>query len=403
MAHPSLPALLRRVARPAAELTAAALGLLCCMATSDVDEPLPDDEPPPGTETGDAPPPADFTADVVLHNATDIDQVVRLRSLRPAVDLDCTAIAERPGELLTEALFAPVESWTMPPGTNLPVVAASLPSRECWATWIEADALPPAIAFWFAGSPPQTSWPTTGLIENVGLLLLGQAGEGAPLQLEDRAGGLLWAPAEAAPPTDACALVDDSSRVAWSAPVPTGAFTLEAFVVGLDGCLSLDLVGDLPEQPPPWYLCVAPEAFPFAVGDAIAIDNVYDTGVEGVRVRALEGTARELVVTRGSAAPALLDLQWSGIAEPLAGCDLALEAACGSVSRAAALRVASPTFGAGEVRSGGPALELLAADGRRVRIESAVVQDRAALDPECAPGPDVLGPDVELVITILEE
>ena len=66
--------------RRVAELTAGGIGLLCCMATSSPDGP---GEPPPddfvGTEGGETDLFFDdIQADLVLHNETDEDVVVRI-------------------------------------------------------------------------------------------------------------------------------------------------------------------------------------------------------------------------------------------------------------------------------------------------------------------------------------
>jgi hypothetical protein len=187
-----------------------------------------------------------------------------------------------------------------------------------------------------------------------------------------------------------CAPPDDGLRLAWSVPLPTGSFVLDAIDIGRDGCLALSLHG----VAQPWFLCVSEDALPFAVGDAIAIESVYAAGLEGVR---LFDESRQLVVTRGASTPAIDDVQWS--IEPMPACEVAVEPTCGTVGRAMRLRVQSEAFGDGVLRGGGDPLRLRSSDGRTLRIESAAVHERVAFDPECAFGPDAAGMDIELAVT----
>jgi hypothetical protein len=187
-----------------------------------------------------------------------------------------------------------------------------------------------------------------------------------------------------------CAPADDGLRMVWSAPVPKGSFVLDAIDVGRDGCLALSLAG----HASPWFVCVSADALPFEVGDAIAIESVYAAGLEGVRV---SDATRELMVTRGATTPAIDDVRFTVTHMP--DCAVQAEPTCGTIGRAMRLRVQSEAFGDGEVRGAGEPLRLHASDGRRLRIESAALQERIALDPECAFGPDAPGMDIELAIT----
>lgn len=357
-----IPSIARRLAHPAAAFVIAASPLSCLLPRSAAD--------------GDAPSSA-VVEGPSLHNGSGADRVLRVRPLSSAVDLDCDAIAERPAARLPAALFSAPVPAIVPRGGDLPLFPQGDAQRGCTAALVEGDALPPTIAFWRAD-------------DREAEIRLVQRDDA--LQLDDGGAAIVHASVEPEPTPAACAVPDDGARLAWSAPVPTGARVLERIEVGLDGCLALAFAGD---EHSPWYLCAPADAFPFASGDAIEVEPLWDTGVEGVRLR---DATRELVVARGSAAPAVLDLQWTLV--PVDGCTFASSATCGTVGRAAALEVSSAAFGAGTVRAGGAVLQLRAADGRRMRIEPAVVQQRVALDPACALGPDVLGTDIEVVVTI---
>ena len=115
------PSKLRRFARTGAEITAAAIGLLCCMATSREPEPNPgppddvadsDGDDSDGDDDGSMF--ADIQADLVLHNATDEDQVLRIRRLKTGSTVReksrFDAIAEREAIRYHLVLSASVEA-----------------------------------------------------------------------------------------------------------------------------------------------------------------------------------------------------------------------------------------------------------------------------------------------------
>jgi hypothetical protein len=60
----------------------------------------------------------EIEADVYLSNNSQQDIIVRTRDLLAEVQLDCIAVAEDPGLLLSESLFGAGRTWTMPPSTN---------------------------------------------------------------------------------------------------------------------------------------------------------------------------------------------------------------------------------------------------------------------------------------------
>ena len=113
-----------------------------------------------------------------------------------------------------------------------------------------------------------------------------------------------------------------------------------------------------------------------------------------------EATGEQMVLSRGRTAPSVSGVSWELAAEP--GCGYGVESSCGTITRAATLQVIAPEFGSGALR-GGEVFEATAEDGRGLRIEAAVVQERGALDPECAFGSDVVGGDVELTVTLFAE
>lgn len=408
-----LPSALRRPvarhARRSAELGVATVGLWCCAATSDVDEPCCEDPTGGDSDTDDGgewdgddepgqlPP---LLTDVYLSNATAQDVVVRIRQLRPAVVLDCDAVAEDPGGLLGAALFAPAQSWSLPANANVAVVDHPAGLAPCYAAWVEADGLPPSVLLWFDGMPPVVSVPGQGQPGGLGEVTIASNGAGT---FELRAVSDVAFPADAIEPeaTGECATQPDAARVGWSHPVPWGTARLDAIEVGLDGCLELSL-SPAGLSPQAWYLCVPETSFPFTAGDTVAlrVPTGTDPSLDAVEIVQLDQAGDPLplpsvVAAAGSVLPAIADVQLQAV--PVYGCELASEPSCGTVERPMAVLASGPDLPAVELRVGdGP--QRLQGDGRAVELTLTHAQERFVLDPACALGPDRLGPDLELVI-----
>jgi hypothetical protein len=125
------------VAPRLAQASAVALGSFFCVATSQ--NPPPNGDEGEGdwgdewTDTDTATTDVDYEdieADVYLHNASDHDIRVRTRPLLQDVQLDCIAVDEDPGLLLSEALFGEGQTVTLPPSTNVGVHDLT-ETREC--------------------------------------------------------------------------------------------------------------------------------------------------------------------------------------------------------------------------------------------------------------------------------
>lgn len=394
-------------ARRTAETGVAAVGLVCCVATSSTGDDCCDDGPwgdtdTDGTDDGDQGPPSlpDLWTDVYLSNATGQDVVVRLRALRPEVALDCEAVAEAPGQRLRSSLFAPAESWMLPPSTNLAVLDHLSGAAPCYAVWVEADALPPAILFWMDGVPAITTVPALGQHELAGEVVL-VPGELQSLALA--ASGALVSPADAQDPAgeDECAPQADADRLGWSFPVPWGPARLEAVTPGVDGCLALDLAqGDLPVQT--WYLCVPSSSFPFVAGDDVELRLPADAEptLDSLEIVALGADGEVLPLpslhaAAGSSLPVVegLDL----LAVPQYGCAIESEPVCGTAERPMAVLVEGPELEAVELVAGGEPLRERD-EVRTLEVTVMHAQERFVLDAACGQGPDVLGPDLEVVI-----
>lgn len=396
------PVLLRR----SVELVAAAIGLFCCVATSDEPpEVSPDDTFSTGdTFVGDVPPlepvAPEIVADLFIHNGTDIDVVVNLRQLDSWVDLDCDVVARAPGQLLAPELFGTTQSWTLPADANLPVRDAESEARDCIAVWVEGASIEPSIVFWRDGEVPVQTIAGQGVPEVRGGLILTPVDE-TRLVLDDGVANFVFEPALAEPGVENCEAVPEAHRIEWSSPVPATERLIESIEVGLDGCMELGLVDTYTEgAAEAWYLCISAETFPFDAGDRIRIDSVYGTGSEGLLVESIAGAdaeTRRLLVARGSEAPVFEDFEISFAVD--AGCASAPTGHCGTVGRPGTVMFASPTFGSAEVSTREGAVRLGAAEGAGALVQVYVAQERDVLNAECATGSDTVGADIEFTIT----
>lgn len=403
-----LPALRRAAranARRTAEAGAAAVGLLCCVATSYEEEPpCCDSDTDTDTDTfGDGstddggveqelPP---FTADVFLSNQTEEDQVVRIRALRTDVLIDCDEVAQDPGSLLRSSLFAPADAWTLPRFANLRVLEHGPGQAPCYAAWVEADTLSPTLLWWRDGDPGLATVPGEGITELPGQVILGYGSTGLALEGPT---DLVWASQPAEPPAEGvCASQPDAERIGWSTPVPWGTAIIEAVDEGVDGCLSIDLQRSS-ETTETWYLCVPATSFPFVAGDFVELR----LGGDETRLEVLSldesGVQRplpHLSIAAGQWLPQLEGVEM--VALPLYDCGAQSEPECGTVERPMAIVVGGPGLEAAELVPGdGPTQ--LANEERVVEFTVGHAQERFVVDPACALGPDALGTDLEVVV-----
>jgi hypothetical protein len=380
----------QKLARRSAEATAAGVGLMCCVATSR-------EEPPEGWEQPEWLP--DITADVWLHNGTGEAQVFRIRPLRDTVQLDCNAVKADPARLLAPALFADVQSWSVPIDATLTVLDHVPGEAPCYAAMVDADAFEPVLLFWFDGQPAQTTVPGLGTSDASGQieLTIDDDGEGS----YDANGEILFVRGESSEPTGECAAQDDAYRVDWGDEVPLGQQRINAIVPGVDGCTALDLVdpgdeGDADRM----YLCTPSITLPFAVGDAIEVRRAYGVQSEAVVLAKLDESlapavpAAELWVSRGADVPALAGLQVSVV--PTYACEYAVDD-CGTVGRSVGLTLGGGVYESAQLHIGTAPVTLAGDDGSSWTIALAHGQERVVLDSECASGPDGLGYDIELV------
>lgn len=389
------------LARRSAEAGAAAVGLLCSVATS---QPGPDPDPDPFPESGWLPP---IQGDVWLHNGTGEPLVVRVRTLAPTVLLDCAQIEAEPGRLLSDEVFGAVQSWSLPVDANLTVIDHVDFSATCYAARVDADGFEPVVLFWQSGDYFVRELPGDGLDETLPgwvSLELDVDGVGSYTTHEPI---LFPRDAEASAPTGACAAPDDADRIDWGDEPIVGNFTIAAIAPGVDGCVALDLVvAGSEDAPRRQYLCMPTLELPFAAGDNVAIAAAYGAQSEALVLSALDAEflpaepVRELWLSRGGALPQISSapgLQLSAV--PAYDCTLSVDA-CGTVGRAVGLTVGGDGYSSTQLEHGGAPLTLERNDGTRVTLALAHAQDRVLLDGECAAGPQLLGYDLELAALV---
>ncbi|MCR9165848.1 MAG: hypothetical protein ACE37F_10375 [Nannocystaceae bacterium] len=382
--------------RAIAEVVSGALALLAFVATSPPPEPQPDDEPDMTEPSGGWSEPQ--SAAVVLHNALDSDVVVRIRRLSAAVDLECSAIVTDAGALLSEPLLGPTESWTIPAGNNLGLDAEA--GRRCEVLRIEGDGFAPRWVIWDDASTGTQTFSPNEQPSGPGVIRLASLGSGAHLEGRE---DLVFAPEDLARGVEQCAPVGDGDRLAWGDPLPQGGRLLSA-AWGPDGCGSIVFAHDGETPGAPWYLCVPEAAWRFEIGEDVAVTPSFSSVGESVTLTSADETGAlrsQLQAFRASDPPSIDGLTM--VYEPNALCGYDVDTRCGTVSRTGRV-VLSTSDGAQAPLEAGDVLDglVVGPDLLRTRVEVLTAQERVALDPECALGPDLLGPDLALVVTQMQ-
>lgn len=343
----------------------------------------------------------DIEADVYLSNNSEQEILVRTRDLLHDVQIDCIAVEEDPGLLLTESLFGPGRTWTMPPSTN--AAARDLDatwSRECHAVRVEGDALSePFVLFWRADQILVST--IVGDIDDPS-----QHTDGAVILAPDPDGRLsvhesrreIVFPVDLIPPADAAFPGPDVERLAWSAPPIGNGLQITALDQGPDGCLGVEF--DAGKDFSRWYFCLPVDSFPFAVdqfvnvesfvgGDVVTVSRVADPQADPQE----PVPAVELVASRGRALPKLADTVLA--AKTDFNVSLAPDPICGTVARPNDI---SARYEDGPVQAvkAGETATFTGIDST-LSLWVAHAEERLVLNPVCAEGPDELGPDLEIV------
>lgn len=370
------------------EFGAAALGSLLCVATSQ-----PNNNGDDWGDEGGEPFYQDFQADVYLHNAhAERELIVRVRDLRDDVEIDCFNAQNDPGVLFSEALFGEGQTWSIPPGANVPARAdIDVRVRECYAVLLTSDTLSPAVLFWHGEGIPVTWVPGQEPSEGgyaAGTVAL-TADEDGSISLVEPDPGLVFPQRPAA--SDAYLPGDDARRVAWSNP-PVGVHQITELELGADGCAAFNFDGGLFAR---FYFCSPLTELPFEAEQYIDVDDQGDLLILS-RVPAPNDPSpvldAKVAASRGSILPTITGASLA--AKPLFDAALGPDPVCGTVAQPQEF---TAQFGGETVAfAAGESAEL--EDGvYHLSLHAAHAERRIILARECAEGPDQLGDDLELV------
>lgn len=370
------------------EFGVAALGSLLCVATSDTDD---GGEGTWGDEGGLLY--QDFEADVYLHNShAEQDIVVRVRDLLPDVEIDCFNVQSKPGVLFSEALFGEGQTWSIPPGANVPARGdVHAVTRECYAVLVSSDSIAPTVLFWNAGDI-SLEW-IPGQHESPGEYLSGAvelvADDDGRAAIADSQREIVFPQRD--PGEDAYLPGSDAARVAWSAP-PSGLHRITELELGSDGCAAFDLDDGLL---PRFYFCTPLTELPFEAGQYLSVEDQGDLLVLSRAPDPNDPTPVSQVQVAASRGNNLPSISGATIAaKPVFDAELGPELGCGTVAQPQEF---SAEFG-GEIVRFAPGDKVELDDGdHHLTIHGVHAERRVILVPECAEGPDTLGDDLELV------
>ena len=344
----------------------------------------------------------DIQADVYLSNNTQQDIILRTRDLLPEIQLDCFAVGEDPGLLLSESLFGAGRTWTMPPSTNAAARdIENTAGRDCYAVRVEGDALSePFVLFWQATDIPVTT--VVGDIDDPsqhtnGAVILA-ADPDSRISVQESKKDIVF-PIDLIPPADAALPGLDVERLAWSAPpITTDALQITELDQGPDGCLGVEF--DDGADFSRWYFCLPVDAFPFALdqwvqvasfngGDVVTVTRVADPLADPPE----PVPTIELVASRGRTLPDLADTVLA--AKTDYNVSLAPEPFCGTVARPNSISARYEDALTQVVDVG--AMATFVGVDTSLSLWVAHAEDRVVLNPVCAEGPDELGADLEIV------
>ncbi|MFB6262413.1 MAG: hypothetical protein ABEL76_02130 [Bradymonadaceae bacterium] len=207
-------------------------GAVACLASS----PPQREDPPPRR-------PEPFRARVALLNETHELQVVRVRRLKPGVELDCDRVAEAPELHLTDEVFAEPVRWELLSsqqiGLGVPRNEAEVPplsEQGCRAVRIASEVAPDVVVFWSGELQPRAIRPNPEgdkgeLARGPTVVMTADYSEVAPDQVGDFG--------ERPCPSDRTCTREERRR---AAAIPEGA------EYGWDARRARDLVHELPDR-----------------------------------------------------------------------------------------------------------------------------------------------------------
>ncbi len=370
------------------EIAVASAGLLCCVATSQIQEPFY----------------GSFDTDTYIHNANDFDVVLRIRPLKESAAFDCDLVEEDPARYLRDALFGDAQSWTLAPDATMPILELwDRPARSCHAAWIDADNLAPSVIFWREGQYPQTFVEGTGITPDTrGWISVAFDDDGVgTYETQDEL--VFRIEPLRAPEPGVCTPSAESSRLAWGS-IPIGEWILSSVDEGLDGCVQLVLRTGFEDQLDtdgnPWDLCLPHGAFPFAEGDLVEFrDAATDATTEAVVLTRNDPQTGEpdttLTAVRSNGGSTVYGMQ--ALIDPELACDPIPEEACGTVRRAVSVSMVGGGFESVLVQQDAEVPATTQSVTQTLELHLVHASQRLVADTACDSGPIDLGTDLELV------
>jgi hypothetical protein len=390
----------RREVAGALRWAGAGAGLWACMATSPPPRPGPDSNY------------ASFEASIYLHNESDEEITVRVRTLRVDLESDCDALAADAGRI-PDLAFGDALTWRMPERTNVPVSVGD-EAMPCSAALVDGDGIAPAVLFWRADQVPVLWTPGQVFDESE------HHSGGVAIEFDDagihvgyRSVGLevVFERAPEVPEQPAgCADQSDADRIDWTTPVPTGIRRIERADLGPDGCVALELATaaqvDAGASGDPWYLCIPAQLWGPGAGQWVMVSTEVTQWYEAITVELrgdqgapLAADRVRLQVSRGDRSP---DVGAFRIAtEAREDCQAIADDGCAVLAVGRQVRAWEPGVAWVELPVG-EATVLPAADGSSAEIAIVHAQHRALLDPTCTEGTDATGEDLEIAAVIRE-
>ncbi|MCB9523897.1 MAG: hypothetical protein H6702_11105 [Myxococcales bacterium] len=374
-----VPWMVRPIAvAPALQRGAAIVGGWACVATSPPPEPPIVEPPVPGPTTF-----PDVSDRLMYANDRASTVLLRVRPLRPEVELDCAAVAEDPGARLSPELFGPAVAWELAPGRALGLLqanpAGTAPRSGCDAWRVDGAGVAGRVVF-----VPQGTWPVTPLstsaaaVPAVRRLAITELGWGEHLALFELP--------RSAPelPSPECRLPAVGAGMDWTSP-PGEAVTVLSKAVSPDGCNRL--LVDVEGWQEPWYLCLGGEPLPFDEGARLQVALLN----EGLQIT---DERTRLTLLRGAELGTRFVVNDVRDEE---GC-LATVDRCGQWREPIELRVTERATELAHWLGTGDRVELDTATVRVVRAERLVVNDPTCSRPTTGLEPGV-SHALELVIT----
>lgn len=382
---------------------------------------------------------ADLQARVSVLNKSREMHVLRVRNLRPDVDLDCERVGQEPDKFLTDDVFGPPTRWPLYSDQELGMgidntapwrADDDLGGRRCAASLIQSDTIADIVVFWddtlapklFQFDPnipeyikpdPQTvvlrgnyddvdpdamkpyRFRPCGEQRVCGAEGVAEAAEipaGASYSWESVGEQKLhfarsWRPDD--PPTDIspeCEMPGARASIVSQQPL-AGEWIVRGIDEGIDGCHSLEIESRTNAEVQRSYMICAPIASlasitPRASHDVVIRMNSVSTP-PGLRIRAdyvspegyVDGMAH-LFFTRGSGIPSEMGID--ARTAPRSGCE-PVEAQCGQIDLPADLRLTETGQGDEVLRPG----EMIALDDGERTLHLVRALQRPVLDRTC--------------------